>query len=65
MKGGEGLQKITKITEVKLQQLCVHWFRYIEPEVPLDSENIQEDKLYIEMMQKLKKYEEKVKKVAQ
>ncbi|KAF8382819.1 hypothetical protein PRIPAC_71961 [Pristionchus pacificus] len=37
--------------------------RYIEPNVPLGTTDVKNDQLYIDMMNKLKKYEEKVKKV--
>ncbi|GMS87797.1 hypothetical protein PENTCL1PPCAC_9972, partial [Pristionchus entomophagus] len=37
--------------------------RYIEPNVPIGTKNVIDDQLYLTMMQKLKKYEEKVKKV--
>ncbi|GMS86753.1 hypothetical protein PENTCL1PPCAC_8928 [Pristionchus entomophagus] len=37
--------------------------RYIEPNVPIDGENVQDDVLYKSMMEKLRKYEQKVKKV--
>ncbi|GMS98887.1 hypothetical protein PENTCL1PPCAC_21062 [Pristionchus entomophagus] len=37
--------------------------RFIEPNVPIDGESVQDDVLYKSMMEKLRKYEEKVQKV--
>ncbi|GMS79838.1 hypothetical protein PENTCL1PPCAC_2013, partial [Pristionchus entomophagus] len=37
--------------------------RYIEPNIPIGTMDVKDDQLYLAMMQKLKRYEEKVKKV--
>lgn len=38
-------------------------FRYIEPNVPIDNEKVEEDTLYKSMMEKLKRYDANVEKV--